>query len=332
MNRSCQGCGSVFQSNDPLQYGYVKEDVLERALYCERCFRLKYHHEMRMDSLSISNESILKQANDYRIPTYYFVDLINLCEESISLFHKIQGEKYLVLTKMDLLPKTISVSMLIERIREVYHIFEEVLVISVKVEKQVRTFLNFIMSHGQQKVLFLGMTNVGKSSLLNELSKIVWDVDSPTLISEMPNTTLNFMEWDMGKFMVVDAPGFCYQKPFESKYLIKGITKKYFKPITMQMKQETFLSFEDLFLLQQDLKANSITFYGSNAFHIQKRYQLDSIFSYERTQNVSERVDLVFPGLGFFAVRHASTISIFSKNELFLETRPSLFGGHHDNN
>ena len=91
MSKVCLGCGSVMQSLDKEKPGYIIPLKIENAIYCERCFRLKHYHEMRFDLLTCSNEELFTKAKEMNLPVYYFVDLFNLNEESITFFKKIKS-------------------------------------------------------------------------------------------------------------------------------------------------------------------------------------------------------------------------------------------------
>lgn len=331
MTKVCLGCGSVLQTDNPKKQGYVEVLKEDGFLYCKRCFRLKHYHEMNMDVLSFSNEDLLKQANEYSCSKYYFVDFINLSAEAISWFQKLQGEKTLVLTKVDLIPFSISFEKLIQRIKDVYHISEKILVLSIKREKLLATLIHHMEKTRKTKFLFLGMTNVGKSSFLNALSMALSEEGVPSLISEMPNTTLSFLEWNMGAFSVIDAPGFNFLDA-NSQLLLKSVPKKYFKPITMQLKKETNLVFEDFLWLSQDLEKNSITFYGSNDLKLEKTYHKSLGDMCSCSISIDDETDLVLPGIGFFYVKKRCVLTLMASRIPRYELRSSMFGGHYDCN
>lgn len=331
MAKKCLGCGSSLQIQDTTKSGYVSEEKFDSAIYCERCFRLKHYHEMRLDSLNYTNEALLKQANTYNVPVYYFIDLVNLNEESLSYFRKVRGKKVLVFTKIDLIPRTISLHRLATRIKNIYHITEEILFLSQNSEKLIHTLYHHICNQKEKHFLLLGMTNVGKSSFLNKLYEMLNESKCPVLISEMPNTTLDFMTWKFPEFELIDAPGFYYLHSFDSEKIMKGVAKKYYKPINMQVKKETYLAFDGLCLLKQENDKNSVTFYGSNNYTFEKKYRQDPSFSYTVELDIEDYTDLVLKGIGFFAIRNSSKVTIHSKEKIDLEVRPSLFGGIYDN-
>jgi len=331
MTKVCMGCGLNMQSENSHVSGFVPEEKMADAIYCERCFRLKHYHEMRESDLSCSNEELLKQALTYDYPIYYFVDLLNLNEESLSWFRKISGPKKLILTKVDLIPNTISLPKLKKQIQKIYDL-SDFLFLSVKDVSSVRTVWNSLCKENSSKILFLGMTNVGKSSFLNCLSKLYEEEESPILVSEMPNTTLSFFPWNVGSMTLIDAPGFNYTNSF-SRYdwHLKIVPKKYIKPITWPCKLETFICLEDLLAFSQNLEKNHVTFYGSNLLSFQRIYRKPS-FAKQTQVVIPAHSDLVIPGLGFFYFTKETTLTLLWNFELSFEIRPSLFGVHYDTN
>jgi len=325
MIKKCVGCGAILQTIDETKEGFA----IHEGKYCFRCFRLKHYHEMSFDNLSISNEEILKEINQLHFHVYYFVDLINLSAESLLWFKKIKGTKHLIFTKCDLIPHSISFQKLKKRMQEIYQIKEDILFLSVKRDKILTTFIHFLENQKDKKVLFCGMTNVGKSSFLNELSTNLCGEGIPSVISEMPNTTLNFMEWKMKNFQVIDAPGFNY-KDSDSGLLLKSVPKKYFKPINMQMKEETILIFDDFVSFKQNLEKNSFTFYGSNLLKLEKKYKSQEEFIWIKEIDIPANSDVVFPGIGFLAIKKACHLIIQSRKAIFYEVRDSLLGGNYD--
>lgn len=320
MNKICLGCGSKLQHTNSKRQGFaVKED----ATYCERCFRLLHYHELKMDQLIVSNEELFDEAMQLKKPIYFFLDLFQVSEETLSWFSKIPNEKVLVLTKIDLIPRSISVSRLIAQIKKTYNIQEQIFPFTKKSKKMLSTILNHMKGHSS---LFLGMTNAGKSTFLKEASEFL-QKSCPVLISEMPNTTLSFFYWNAGDFEFIDAPGFSYEKSWKSETMLKTIPEKYLKPITMQMKKETVLVLENQVFLKQSLEKNSFTFYGSNNLLLEKKYQVPENLLQKKVIKMPAKSDLVFPGVGFFAVTKECELMIYSKENLIYEIRPSLFGG-----
>lgn len=175
------------------------------------------------------------------------------------------------------------------------------------------------------------MTNVGKSSFLNELSIHLEEHTNPVIISDMPNTTLSFINWKIKDWTIIDAPGFNYQESLTKELSFKAISKKYVKPRTIQTKEETRIWLENIFSISSDLEKNSITFYGNNELQLEKKYK-DMPNSKKIKIKIPQKTDLVLPGIGFFYIRHTCTILLEMKSNITYEVRPSLFGGCNDIN
>ncbi len=327
MNKKCLGCGSILQNTNATMTGFVpnqKEDMI----YCERCFRLLHYHELPMDELSFTNQELLEEAKKIHKPVYYFLDLFQISKEALDPFLKINQEKYLVLTKIDIIPKTISMERLLKRIQNIYKIDSKIFSYTKKSEKLLATLLNHM--ENSKTSLLLGMTNAGKSSFLKEAIWYQNHEKCPVLVSEMPNTTLSFLDWKVNNIHLIDAPGFSFKTKWNSEILLKVTPKVYMKPITMQMKRETILNFENTVFLSQNLEQNSITFYGNQAFIFEKKYKMIEKKEQEIKIKIDKKSDLVLPGVGFFAISKPCQITIQTDILLSYEVRPSFFGGSHD--
>ncbi|MCI8394668.1 MAG: GTPase RsgA [Bacilli bacterium] len=330
MSEKCKGCGVLLQSVDVKKRGYVKEEKKETALYCERCYRLKHYRELRFDSLMMSNENILENAICLQKPIYFFVDFLHLSEEVLKWFYRITGPKYLVLSKVDLIPYSISLERLVKRIQELYCISTDILCFSVKKEMLLFRLRNHLEAQKEKKVLFLGMTNVGKSSALNALYHSYFQKESPVLVSKMPNTTQDFLTFNMGAVTIYDAPGFVSSIKMESCLALKVVPQKYIRPITLPLKLETRICLEDLLFFSQNLSSNHITFYGSNDLDLKRKYSDTEGFDTGMDITILADHDLVLPGIGFFTFHKDTIITLYRKQSFPYEIRASLFGGYND--
>ena len=41
MTKKCAGCGAIFQTTSPSKEGYIDSSMIDNALICKRCFRIK---------------------------------------------------------------------------------------------------------------------------------------------------------------------------------------------------------------------------------------------------------------------------------------------------
>ena len=119
MIRKCLGCGVNLQSNDKEKLGYIKEDKLESANYCERCFKLINYGEFKTVDID-SNEyiDIYKNINKSDDLVLFLVDIFNI-NKSIEMINKyIDNRIILVITKYDILPKSTKENKIIEKIKK----------------------------------------------------------------------------------------------------------------------------------------------------------------------------------------------------------------------
>ena len=102
----CQGCGIKLQDENVLQEGYTAD--LANDL-CARCFKLKNYGEFEVSTKS--NEEyieILKKVNATKDLILFVVDLLNVEENIKSIREYISNNMILVITKKDVLPKSIK--------------------------------------------------------------------------------------------------------------------------------------------------------------------------------------------------------------------------------
>ena len=104
MNK-CIGCGAVLQSTLKDEIGYVKN--VESKL-CERCFKIRNYGEYITAIKEVSEfESLLKSINDTNDLVILVCDLFNFNPNMELISKYIRNDVLLVLTKRDLLPKSL---------------------------------------------------------------------------------------------------------------------------------------------------------------------------------------------------------------------------------
>ena len=95
MNK-CKGCGILIDNND----------------LCERCFRIKHYNDYKVVSKTNNDFiPILENINKTNDLVLLVVDLFNIGDLSI-IRKYLKNDILLVLTKRDLLPKSVSISKL----------------------------------------------------------------------------------------------------------------------------------------------------------------------------------------------------------------------------
>ena len=321
MNKVCFGCGSILQSDNELNPGYIPENKLESANYCKRCFRLTHYGEISTNELEKSTKSILDNVNKDNSFKIYIVDFLNINNNTMNIFNKIKGNKLLLISKVDLLGNSISVDRVVENIKNIYDIKCDIRTISTVKEYGVNSLVKYLSNKHINKCYLLGPTNSGKSTLINKLMEIYNPKLNKLTISNKRNTTLEFIRIKLNDDLtLIDSPGFLI-----SDYGIKSKYKNIIKPITFNMKDNETL-FIDKFYMKFD-NATSITIYVNEVVNAKKYYK-DIDFDYE--VNVEDNTDICINGFGIINIKKSNNISIVGLDKELISIRKSIFGGFHE--
>lgn len=328
MNKKCIGCGTILQTTQQNEKGYIREDKYKDSSYCERCFKIIHYNERIVTNLDNINNYILEEVNKKAKYVYFLVDLLNINQESLSTFKKITSPKTLIISKLDIIPKSIKESKIINWLKEQYNIKEEILFQSSKKNINTKTILNKLENKNIKEVYILGFTNAGKSTLINNLTNATNENKITT--SSIPNTTIDFIKIKLDNITIIDSPGFTNKttiyKPEEFDLIKRVMPRTFLKPTTYQVKPISSILIEDKIRLQSSIN-NSLTFYISNAINVERVFDnntnlLDKdIISID----IPDNSDLVIKSLGFINIKKACTLTIHADNKELFEIRKSMF-------
>lgn len=324
MNK-CIGCGAKLQSDEQTKPGYVIKDKLESAKYCQRCFKITNYNEKLIMPLDNINEHIINELNKNNKYVYFLIDLLNINKETINTFKSIKNNKTLVISKLDIIPKSIKEIKIVDWLRDEYKIDEDIIFLSTKKSINIRSIEKTLLDNNRKDCYIVGYTNAGKSTLINKLS----DHTNKITTSLIPNTTLDFIKIKLENITIFDSPGFTLNKTIYNDTdfdLMKRINPKDFiKPKTYQLKDNTYINIENKISINSNI-ANSITTYISNEIIIDKSFNKTKLDNLNKVElNVKQDSDIVIKGLGFINVKKASKITIYIEDESLIETRKSLF-------
>ena len=323
MNKKCIGCGITLQTKNKNKLGFISEAKYQEGNYCERCFKVINYNEFIPVNLENINEYIINEVNEKAKLVFFLIDLLNINEETIETFNKIKTKKYLVISKSDVIPKSIKEEKLNSWLKEIYNITEEVFFISAKKKYNINKIFKLMEEHDCIESYVLGFTNSGKSSLINTINAGVATITT----SNMLNTTIDFIKMNIDGKTIIDSPGFNYQKTlFDNQDfdLIKRMNpRKFLKPTTLQTKDNLTMKIENLFSLKVNNK-NSLTFYISNDINITKFFNYSKEEDYLELE-IPENSDLVIKGLGFVNIKKECILNISSNIKDLIEIRKSMF-------
>lgn len=335
MNNKCLGCGAVFQSLNPEAPGFIEEKVQENTLVCKRCFRIKNYGDYQVINKDINDYQVIfdeiKKKNDLVL---FLCDIFTL-DESLNYINKFNGKVVLVITKKDLLPKSVKEYKLLNYIKENYDInHKDVIFVSSNKNYNIDTLMNIIMKNKTSKNVYLvGNTNAGKSTLINSIIKSFGKKDGFITTSSLPATTLDTIEVNLSKDLtLIDTPGLVSNNNYLTNLSLKEVKKVSpkveIKPRTYQMKPNQSLIIGDYARIDylSDEK-NSFTLYLSNEIKV-NRINLNTnnnLRNLKKTNlKLDDKKDIVINGLCFCKITKDAKVNVYTKENVKVFERNNL--------
>ena len=166
MIKKCTGCGITLQTEDINKEGYTEN--IDNEL-CLRCFKLKNYGEYKAVTLNNKDYTDILNSIPKDALVVYLTSLLNINLEYINKFNNV----ILVLTKKDLLPKSVQDYKLINYVSNITNNYLDIEIISSIKNYNLDSLLNKIKKYNKsnKEIYFVGMTNSGKSTLINKLIK-----------------------------------------------------------------------------------------------------------------------------------------------------------------
>ncbi|AEB29478.1 GTP-binding protein YqeH [Carnobacterium sp. 17-4] len=346
----CIGCGAIIQTTDKEAVGYTPASALEKGLekgevYCQRCFRLRHYNEIQ--DVQLTDDDFLKLLNELGSEDALIVNVIDIFDFNGSLIpglHRFVGKNPVLLVgnKVDLLPKSLKRGKMTQWLRERAHEEglrpEDVLLTSAMKPAEMEILLDAIEKHRKGRDVFVvGVTNVGKSTLINQIIKSTAGVQDLITTSQFPGTTLDRIEipLDDGKNLI-DTPGIIHRHQMAhvlgDKDLKLIAPKKEIKPIVYQLNEGQTLFFGGVARFDYLKGArHSFTCFVSNDLNIHRtklekadelyQKQVGKLLQPPREDevdgfpelvrfefSVKEKADIVFAGLGWVTVNEPGCV------------------------
>ena len=283
--KKCLGCGSVLQSENASKDGFVKLSVYDKSEYCERCFKIRHYGEYSILDKEIDVDGIIRNINSDKVASIAFlIDALNINENVKKYINKFKNNKYILVTKKDVLPKSLKEKKLIEYIRDKVCHTENIMCVSSVKNYNIDNFLKKVSNDKVRRLYIVGFTNSGKSTFINHL--LTSTLKKPVITtSSVPNTTASYIAIKLNdKLTIVDTPGFIDDKAIynfvEFNKIIKYYPKKEIKVKTFQVKPGYSVVVNDILRIENiSDKSNSLSFYMND------KLRYDVLFHTER--NVS---------------------------------------------
>lgn len=213
MTKYCKGCGALLQNEDQNAIGYVP--TLDSS-YCQRCYRIRHYGDVTINmQKGIESAETFEKIDKLDGVVFWVVDLFAFEASMIPrLNQKLPGKEIvLVLTKRDVLPKTLTDRKILEfvddRLREEGIHVEAAIILGglLKGGEECEHSIELLQeaprryAH-EQNAIFMGVANSGKSTLINRLLS-----SSDLTTSRNPGTTLDVVTIMNGDHYIYDTPG-----------------------------------------------------------------------------------------------------------------------------
>jgi hypothetical protein len=281
MTKKCKGCGVEMQSDDKNALGYTpKED----ADYCQRCFRLRHYGDVTINmQQGIEANKTFDQIAKLDALVCYVCDVFDLEDDLISrLNQKLDGkELLLVITKRDLLPDTFSNERLAhylqQRLAQEGIKVKDIVIcghMNTNYEESKDALLDLMESieayRNGRDVVFMGVANAGKSTLINRLLS-----SSELTVSRNPGTTLDLVKIELPYFTLYDTPGIENHHSvlswLDAKDLKNVIPSAQIRPRVFQIHQDQSFAIGGLARMDVTVKGDaSVTAYFSRELDVHR--------------------------------------------------------------
>lgn len=322
----CLGCGIKLQTEDREKIGYSIN--LENNI-CERCFRLKHYGEYK--NVTLDNKDYQEIINNIPMSSLvvFVADFLTLDLSNIKLFPNM----LLVLTKRDILPKSIKDEKIIKRLKENNSKFLDIISVSSIKNYNIDYLYNTLIKYSKNKDIYLiGNTNSGKSTLINTLIKNYGNNNKELItVSMYPSTTLDKVEIKLGDLKLIDTPGLIdegnYTNIVSSNELKQITPKREIKPRSCQVAGKGSLLIGTYARIDYETKdKNSFVVYTaptvtSSFISFAKNTYRDGIS--HKYMSLSNE-DVVLPGLGFIKFTKPIDIVIYTKEGIKTYRRDNL--------
>jgi len=344
----CIGCGSVIQSEEPKNPGYVPKSKIDHEdIICRRCFRLKNYNEVT--PLSITKEDYFNIIGKIGNSDSLIVMLIDIFDIEGSLIPQIAkltnfNDLVIIANKVDLLPKSVKENKLKHHLKKIIADNnlkpEEVFLMSAKKNKNLDTIIDEIEDLADKRDIYVvGATNVGKSTFINALLRSYANASEDIItVSGTAGTTLDMIKIPFGDSFIIDTPGLINDNQithYISDKTLRTVTpKKEIKPKGYQLdvNQTLFVGglarvdfvkglsgsficyFSEFLKVHRTKLENADNLYNTQLHQVLKPpYEGDEPFTLKKhTFKVTDlkKYDIVLPGLGFITVKGKMTLDV----------------------
>ena len=362
----CIGCGAPIQTKYKDRLGYTPQSALEKGmetgeLYCQRCFRLRHYNEIT--DVQLTDDDFLRLLHEVGDSNALVVNVVDIFDFNGSVIPGLPrfvagNDVLLVGNKKDILPKSVKTSKVTQWLTERAH--EEglrpvdVVLTSAQNKQAIKELIEKIEQYRKGRdVYVVGVTNVGKSTLINAIIQEITGDKEVITTSRFPGTTLDKIEipLDDGSY-IYDTPGIIHRHQMAHYLSAKNLKyvspKKEIKPKTYQLNPEQtlflgglgrfdFLSgdkqgftayFDNELQLHRTKLAGAGEFYekhvGSLLTPPSKKEVSDFPQLVKHELKIEAKTDVVFSGLGWIRVTGPAKIAAWAPDGVAVVIRKAI--------
>lgn len=362
----CIGCGAAIQTSDKTQAGYTPQSALEKGLelgqvYCQRCFRLRHYNEI--SDVNISDDDFIKLLHEVGDSDALIVNVIDIFDFNGSvipgLARFVSGNDVLLVgNKKDILPKSVKTGKvtqwLTERAYEAALRPVDVILVSAQNKEAIKELMNKIEHYRKgRSVYVVGVTNVGKSTLINAIIQEITGDKEVITTSRFPGTTLDKIEIPLADgAYIFDTPGIIHRHQMAHYLTAKNLKyvspKKEIKPKTYQLNSEQTLFLAGLgrfdfiagerqgftAFFENNLELHRTKLGGADQFYQKhagtlltppSHKEMDEFPKLQRHEfTIKDKTDVVFSGLGWIRVNGAAKIAAWAPKGVEVVLRKAI--------
>lgn len=365
-DKYCVGCGAKLQTENQEKAGYVKTIDDREVLYCKRCYRLKHYNEY--PKITANPKIYDKMLDNIVEKNGLYLLIVDLFDFSGSftktIINKLRGKHVIVVAnKYDLLPKSVRTEKVVEWIsamcqKEFFKV-DAIHIVSSKKGYFIDELMSTVtMLRDGHDVYFVGIANVGKSSLINSLLKRFTPKTEDIIVtSPVPGTTLETINipYFTDNKSFIDTPGLINKENIIDKVLPRSykeiMPNNEIKPKNYMLSNDQVIFIGGLCYLEILTGTYSnVTCYFSNNLLVHRTKQsriadllkdhLGEILtpptlaeaknvtydSYTFNLDKPLKQDIVISGLGFFTVKENITVRISVIKGTKVDVRDAIIG------
>lgn len=362
----CIGCGAPIQTKYKDRLGYTPQSALEKGmetgeLYCQRCFRLRHYNEIT--DVQLTDDDFLRLLHEVGDSNALVVNVVDIFDFNGSVIPGLPrfvagNDVLLVGNKKDILPKSVKTSKVTQWLTERAH--EEglrpvdVVLTSAQNKQAIKELIEKIEQYRKGRdVYVVGVTNVGKSTLINAIIQEITGDKEVITTSRFPGTTLDKIEIPLADGShIYDTPGIIHRHQMAHYLSAKNLKyvspKKEIKPKTYQLNPEQtlflgglgrfdFLSgdkqgftayFDNELQLHRTKLAGAGEFYekhvGSLLTPPSKKEVSDFPQLVKHELKIEAKTDVVFSGLGWIRVTGPAKIAAWAPDGVAVVIRKAI--------